>query len=195
MSAREELLSRVVAQLTEHGIGDTSLRGLADRAGTSHRMLIYHFGSREGLLTAAMESAWASRAEELAGILTTTNDPLDATRALWHRLADEASVWGPLFFEYAAAAMQGKAWASGLHEWGAAWNQVLTEAFRRAGYRPDLAARTTRTALALARGALFELCLTGGRAAADELVEAFLATAAEVDGAGRRGQSSTASSS
>lgn len=195
MSPREELLSRVVAHLTEQGVGDTSLRTLAAHVGTSHRMLIYHFGSREGLLTAAMENAWASRAEDLAALLAETRDPLGATRVLWHRLADESSIWGPLFFECAAAAMQGRAWASRLHEWGAAWNQVLTEAFRRAGYQPALAARTTRTALALARGALFELCLTGDRIAADEIIETFLTTAEEFDGGGRAGQASTASSS
>ncbi|MDT7648160.1 MAG: hypothetical protein QOC75_5160, partial [Pseudonocardiales bacterium] len=33
------------------GISDLSLRQLADALGTSHRMLIYHFGSKEGLLT------------------------------------------------------------------------------------------------------------------------------------------------
>ena len=36
--------------VAEHGVGDLSLRGLAAALGTSHRMLSYHFGSREGLL-------------------------------------------------------------------------------------------------------------------------------------------------
>jgi AcrR family transcriptional regulator len=34
------------------GIADLSLRQLAAAIGTSHRMLLYHFGSREGLLAA-----------------------------------------------------------------------------------------------------------------------------------------------
>ena len=39
----------VSVALTE-GISDKSLRAIAAAAGTSHRMLIHHFGSREGLL-------------------------------------------------------------------------------------------------------------------------------------------------
>lgn len=195
MNPREELLGRVVAHLSEHGVGNTSLRGLAERVGTSHPMLLYHFGSREGLLTAVVETTWARQPEELAALLTDETDPLQAARALWHRLADEAAVWGPLLFECAAAAMQGGAWASRLRDWVEAWNQVLTEVFVRAGHRPEDAARTARTALALARGALFELCFTGDRAAADELIDTFLSSAAELDGGGQAGPVSTASSS
>ena len=48
---RERLLEAAVDHFGRHGIGDTSLRGIAEALGTSHRMLIYHFGSREGLLS------------------------------------------------------------------------------------------------------------------------------------------------
>ena len=42
---RRQLLEHAVGYLTDHGIGDISLRELAAALGTSHRMLIYHFGS------------------------------------------------------------------------------------------------------------------------------------------------------
>ena len=42
---RAELLRQVVDQLAEHGIADLSLAPLAERLGTSKRMLIYYFGS------------------------------------------------------------------------------------------------------------------------------------------------------
>lgn len=35
-------------------IADLSLRGLAEQLGTSHRMLIHHFGSRDGFLAALL---------------------------------------------------------------------------------------------------------------------------------------------
>ena len=54
--ARDALLARCVTWFADHGVGDTSLRTLADGVGTSHRMLIYHFGSREGLLAAVVEA-------------------------------------------------------------------------------------------------------------------------------------------
>src|SRR6516225_11936735 len=53
--ARERLLAAAVHQALESGIADLSLRQLAAAIGTSHRMLIYHFGSREGLLIAVTQ--------------------------------------------------------------------------------------------------------------------------------------------
>jgi AcrR family transcriptional regulator len=51
---RAELLSHIVDELLDHGVGDLSLRPLADRVGTSARLLIYHFGSKEDLLATAL---------------------------------------------------------------------------------------------------------------------------------------------
>ena len=48
-AAREQLLAAVVGYVATHGFSDLSLREVAAAIGTSHRMLIYHFGSREGL--------------------------------------------------------------------------------------------------------------------------------------------------
>ena len=47
---KERLLEAVVEVALTTGIADKSLRAIAEAAGTSHRMLIHHFGSREGLL-------------------------------------------------------------------------------------------------------------------------------------------------
>jgi AcrR family transcriptional regulator len=46
---RQRLLDRAVQYVAENGIGDVSLRQLAAALGTSHRMLIHHFGSKQGL--------------------------------------------------------------------------------------------------------------------------------------------------
>jgi len=48
--ARERLLAAAVGHALDSGIADLSLRQLAAAIGTSHRMLLYHFGSRQGLL-------------------------------------------------------------------------------------------------------------------------------------------------
>ena len=47
---KQRLLAAVVTVALTEGISDKSLRAIAEAAGTSHRMLIHHFGSREGLL-------------------------------------------------------------------------------------------------------------------------------------------------
>ena len=54
-TGRDQLLTRTVEYFATHGVADTSLRRLAEEIGTSHRMLLYHFGSREGLLSAVVD--------------------------------------------------------------------------------------------------------------------------------------------
>jgi AcrR family transcriptional regulator len=48
-SAKRQLLDAAIACVAANGIGDLSLRRLAAALGTSHRMLIFHFGSKEQL--------------------------------------------------------------------------------------------------------------------------------------------------
>lgn len=52
---RDELLEKIIDTLLSSGISDLSLRPLAISVGSSARLLIYHFGSKEQLLTTALE--------------------------------------------------------------------------------------------------------------------------------------------
>lgn len=47
---KDELTATLVECLLERGVADLSLRPLAARAGTSARLLVYHYGSKDGLL-------------------------------------------------------------------------------------------------------------------------------------------------
>ena len=49
-TARERLLESVIRHFAADGLADQSLRRIAEAIGTSHRMLLYHFGSKDGLL-------------------------------------------------------------------------------------------------------------------------------------------------
>ncbi|MBX7540274.1 TetR/AcrR family transcriptional regulator [Qipengyuania sphaerica] len=53
--SRETLLPAMAAHVLENGIAGVSLRPLAKAAGTSDRMLIYHFGNRQGVVDALLE--------------------------------------------------------------------------------------------------------------------------------------------
>ncbi|MFL0356190.1 TetR/AcrR family transcriptional regulator [Erythrobacter sp. GH1-10] len=53
--SRETLLPKLAAHVLEHGLGGASLRPLAKAAGTSDRMLIYHFGNKETLVAELLE--------------------------------------------------------------------------------------------------------------------------------------------
>jgi AcrR family transcriptional regulator len=53
---KQALLDATIAYLLEHGLADLSLRPLAAGAGTSARLLIYHFGSKERLLAEVLDT-------------------------------------------------------------------------------------------------------------------------------------------
>lgn len=53
--SRDTLLPALAAHVLQSGLGGLSLRPLAKSAGTSDRMLLYHFGSKERLVTALLD--------------------------------------------------------------------------------------------------------------------------------------------
>ena len=103
---RQELLAAVIADLAAEGLGDRSLRDIAAAVGTSHRMLIHHFGSRHGLMTAVVEAIEEDQKRFMESLDASSGDILSA---MWQRLRDP-SLWPAerLFFECYARAIQGE---------------------------------------------------------------------------------------
>ncbi|WP_176059540.1 TetR/AcrR family transcriptional regulator [Paraburkholderia sp. BCC1876] len=54
MNRKDTLRDQALAYFLEHGIADLSLRPLAEQIGTSARLLIFHFGSKDGLIAEVM---------------------------------------------------------------------------------------------------------------------------------------------
>jgi AcrR family transcriptional regulator len=169
--ARERLLTAAVEQIA-HGGADQSLRALAGTIGTSHRMLIYHFGSREGLLTAVAREV--ERRQRAA--LDPDLPPAEAARAFWRHLTDETLRHNEkLFFQLYGQALGGTpGTAEFLDRVIADWLPPLESLLARFGVpEPDRAAQA-RLGLAVARGLLLDLVTTGDRAAVDAAMEQFL---------------------
>src|SRR5262249_30023814 len=83
-SPRERLLAAAVDYVAAHGIGEVSLRQLAAALGTSHRMLVYHFGSKEGLLVEVIRAVEARQRDVLADLATDADLPVDEqARRMW----------------------------------------------------------------------------------------------------------------
>jgi AcrR family transcriptional regulator len=74
------------------GFSDLTLRSLAVGVGTSHRMLIYYFVSREKLLKAVLENfrhrQVAAVAEELENVKS-LDDLEEIIRKIWNRLSSD----------------------------------------------------------------------------------------------------------
>lgn len=65
---RQELLDGATAWAVENGVSTLSLRPLAAALGTSDRMLVYYFGSRDGLVDAIAGHAGATIAATMGSI-------------------------------------------------------------------------------------------------------------------------------
>src|SRR5947209_8561383 len=107
-SPRDRLLAAAVDYVVANGFSNLSLRELATAIGTSHRMLIYHFGSKEGLLVAVVQSVEAAQREFFAQLLRARPDlpPGDGIRLMWRHFTDpQLAPHERLFFELYAQAL------------------------------------------------------------------------------------------
>lgn len=166
------------------GIADLSLRELAAAIGTSHRMLLYHFGSREGLLAAvtlAVEEAERAALRDAGAISA------DDARRFWARYSDPG-LWPQerLFFELYVHALRGRPGTDGfLEHVVTGWLEPLTAAIARGGTDPKIAPAAARLSMAVTRGLLLDLLATrdcdGVSAAFELFVRLGAAAAAQPD--------------
>ena len=167
---RDDLLRRVVKAASDGGLAWRSLRDLAAQVGTSHRMLIHHFGSREGLVTAVVEAVERDQNERLPEL---PEDAAEAIRVSWQRFS-APSLWPieRLFFECYARGAQGEPPFNRLVP--KLVEQTLAAVSRRADVAADHEGRAAaRLGLAVIRGLLLDLVATGDRAATDRALELY----------------------
>lgn len=176
-SARQRLLDAAVDHAAHHGVSDQSLRQLAAALGTSHRMLIYHFGSKEGLLTEVVRTVEARQRAQLAALIAQGDlATREALGQLWEHFADESLwPWERLFFEVYAQALQGRPHArSLLDEAIDTWVEPMADLLVAQGTPPAEARADARLMLAVTRGLLLDLLATGDRAGVDAAMRRFV---------------------
>jgi AcrR family transcriptional regulator len=194
---RSDLLNRIVDDVARNGVGDRSLREVATAVGSSHRMLIYHFGSRAGLVAAIVAEVEA-RQRSLMATTDVTDDPNDVVRAVWQRVSDpRMRPFVQLFFEAAAyssrrqddarAGSSSSTTVLGEHgELTASWIEEATAIAARAAGSPDPV--YVRLGIAVIRGLLVDVISGGDIEGATESLERFLTlSSAPGRGAGWRG--------
>jgi AcrR family transcriptional regulator len=176
-TGREALLAGAIGHFAEHGVGDTSLRALAEAIGTSHRMLIYHFGSRDGLLAAVVDAVEQGARDTLARMVEEAEDAADPTEAglrFWHLVTEDALVYGPLFFELTSHAMLDLPHTAGLRQrLVTTWLDALESMWAARGVPRERGREQGRLDLAVARGLLHDLLLTGERAQVDAVMRGY----------------------
>ncbi|MGH4023144.1 MAG: TetR/AcrR family transcriptional regulator [Pseudonocardiaceae bacterium] len=174
---KRRLLAAAIDYLAEHGIGDISLRKLATALGTSHRMLIYHFGSKGALLADVVRTVEQRQRELLAELqLDPGATPQEVARRYWQRVADPA-MWpfGRLLFELYGRALQGDPQAAPLLDGIVErWLEPVAEWSLRHGVGQPTARAHARLAVAVTQGLLLDLLGTGDREAVEDAMELFL---------------------
>jgi AcrR family transcriptional regulator len=176
-SPRKRLLEAVVESALTDGIADKSLRAIAAAAGTSHRMLIHHFGSKEGLLVEVIRAVEARQRALFAEWGAGPHDPPEELGlAMWSQLRDPAlAPQERLFFEVYGQALQGREWAKPLLPGVVEdWIGPLAALFTAAGESPATARVDARLAIAVTRGLLLDVLATGETAETDAAMERFL---------------------
>ncbi|MFY8047389.1 MAG: TetR/AcrR family transcriptional regulator [Erythrobacter sp.] len=108
--SRDTLLPLLANHVLAHGLGQASLRPLAKAAGTSDRMLLYHFGTKEALVTALLgylAQAYAAALDAaLAGERATTRGQALA-RILKHARGEDMRPFMQLWWEIVAGSARG----------------------------------------------------------------------------------------
>jgi AcrR family transcriptional regulator len=165
LERRQALLDAIVEEVARRGIGDRSLRDVAAAVGTSHRMLLHHFGSRDELLLAIVDQV---ERRQMTMMRELPDDPAEAIAAMWASLREpQLRPFERLFFECYARGAQGEQ----------PFAQMMPAAVQ--SWLDDDAAdavdpATMRLGLAVMRGLLLDLVATDDRDGVDAAAAAFV---------------------
>jgi AcrR family transcriptional regulator len=109
MDRKDVLCGKALDYCLAHGVAELSLRPLALKIGTSARLLIYHFGSRDGLIGAVMDEAHR-RVQRSFGELMGGAGHKSALRTFWEWATDRRnSPYLRLIFEVQVLALHNPA--------------------------------------------------------------------------------------
>ena len=170
--SRTDLLARIVDEAARHGLADRSLRDLATAVGSSHRMLLYHFGSREGLVAAVVAHVEAAQRAAMTATPLAGATAVEVIRSVWARVsAEEMRPLVRLFFEAVACAGPAPANAD-QPDLTSAWVADAVGLAAQLGLPPDPAG--ARLGVAVIRGLLLDVVSGGSVEAATEAFEQFL---------------------
>ena len=176
--ARARLLDAVIEHFTTEGLADQSLRRIAEAVGSSHRMLLYHFGSKDGLLLEVVREVEARTQVRLAAQADDAGSETDVLiRRMWAYLADPTQGdFERLFFALYGRALQGdESIRPLLNDDIARWLDTNVALSAPLGVPPEVARTHARLGLAVVRGLLLDLLATGDGAGTGAALEVFAA--------------------
>ena len=172
----EELRKAIVEYLIKHGLADLSLRPLAKAIGSSPRVLLYYFGSKEKMVVEVLADL---RRRQLAvyGQVEAASFR-EACQIIWNRISARGSEpLFRLFFEvYGIALRRPQLYKTFLRDTIEDWLGLIADPLCREGYRRQEARAFATIVLAGMRGFMLDLCTTQDRERLNRAVGSWLGT-------------------
>lgn len=168
-----ELLDAIVGYLVKHGVAELSLRPLAKAVGSSPRVLLYYFGSKEELVSAAVMRLRERQRTGFGRMREARyNQPSDVCHAIWKQMsAPQLEAWFRLSLEaYSMALRHPKRFSDYLRSSVEDWMGFLSEPLTQAGVSQAEARAFATIVIAGFRGLMLDYCASHDRARVDRAV-------------------------
>jgi len=161
MSTRSLLLQGCLAYFLRHGVANLSLRPLAAEVGTSARMLLHYFGSKEALIAEVMEQVQVRLQNTFQSLRDSKDGPAgkDLLLRFWRVLSNKDNQpFLRLLFEVQMLALQNpKRYRRYLTRTSGSWRRLIERTLPVKGE----SAATATLYNAVIDGLLLELLATG----------------------------------
>ena len=169
----EELRAAIGRYLVKHGLSDLSLRPLAKAVGSSPRVLLYYFGSKEQMVAEAIADV---RRRQLVSFAEVPGTVAEACAEIWKRMsAPDSAEHFRLFFEvYGIALRRPRLYREFLRSTVEDWLKLIAEPLYDEGHRRAEALAFATVVLAGFRGFMLDYCNTGDRKRVDRAVRMWL---------------------
>src|SRR2546423_3714105 len=107
MTTRNRLLDDCLGYFLRHGVANLSLRPLAAEVGTSARMLLHYFGSKEALIAEVMEQVQGQLRDSFQQLFDEPEMKKELLRSFWRVLSSRKNQPSlRLLFEIQVLALQ-----------------------------------------------------------------------------------------
>jgi AcrR family transcriptional regulator len=187
MSRRKKQLLRGALQyLNRHGIANASLRPMAAQLGTSPRMLMFHFRSKEGLLQDVLGELTSRLQVSLKAKVSSRmrSRGIPPLKRFWQWAIDRKNLpYLRLLYEAEIVAIQNpKEYGRSLKEASKSWQAIVYEALSPA-WRSDAMASLC---IAVFDGLMIELMISGDSRRLTRALDLFLSLASAAPRDGRQ---------
>lgn len=182
-----ELRRAIVEYLTQNGLADLSLRPLAKAVGSSPRVLLYYFGSKENMVIEVLAEV---RREQLSSLGQIDGDTFaEVCTLVWKKMsAPDSEPYFRLFFEaYGMALRRPRLYRAFLHSTVGEWLRLIADPLCKEGVQPEKARAIATVLIAGLRGFMLDYCNTRDRKRIDHAVRLWAATLDDMLAACRKG--------